>query len=319
MRQIDIPNSIGQRTIHNFLSRCDFLLRPDDVDIEICFPNKLVFMEPFGVAMLAAFGDDARNRNVNVRLEAESVTGLPYLKRMHVFDYLQVDYKPTIREGEGAGRFIPLIKVSNPDHLKEFIGDLMPLLHLDENSADAVGFCVSELVRNVLEHAGNSGAYVCAQFYKKHNRVSLGVADRGRGILNTLITNYPHLKTYRNAIPWSLRPGVTGASGAENAGAGLFVTKSIAKVSNSWFSLYSGDTCYRLERRSKDSHQVELFADPLSEPHQLWSDLRTWPGTVVAVDINIAELKYFRRWLEQISKVWAAERVPRPKRRIRFT
>jgi hypothetical protein len=314
MRQIEIPNSVRQHTIHNFLGKCSFLLNPEDEHVEICFPSRLVFMEPFGLAMLAAFGDDAHTRNVKITLETPDVTGLAYLKRMHVFEHLRIPYPSDIKEREEAGRFIPVTKVMGDEELKHFIGSLMPILHLDETSAMAVSYCVSELVRNVLEHAGSAGAYVCAQRYQG-SRVCVGVADRGRGILNSLRNNYPDMRTYREAIPFCLRPGVTGSKSFENAGAGLFFTKSLAKLSNSYFSIYSGDTCYRMLK----NQDLGLFPDPLADRHNLWTGLQSWPGTVVAVDLNTEELKQFPLLLSDISQVYQTTRTPKPRRKIRFT
>jgi anti-sigma regulatory factor (Ser/Thr protein kinase) len=98
-----------------------------------------------------------------------------------------------------------------------------------------IKYVITELVRNVLEHAVSPvGAMVCAQYFSKTERLSLGVADFGVGIRESIGT-FHHAPTDLEAIHLALRPGVTGATArlggnAQNAGAGLFFTKSIARV-----------------------------------------------------------------------------------------
>ncbi len=318
MRHIDLPTGLSQHAIRHFLSTCSFEIGNNEDAISIGSPKGVFFAEPFALSMLAAFGDEAASKNVSITLETPSVLGLRYAKRMRLFDFLKVSYDQSVREQEEAGRFIPIARVSSPDDLKAFIAQLMPLWHLPEESAAAVSYCVSELVRNVLEHAGPSSAYVCAQYYEEKQRVEIGVADRGKGILSSLLRNYSNLRSDQEALVEALKPGVTGSKSFENAGAGLFFTKSLAKLSCSYFSIYSGNACYRVRKSSPDG-QITLFADPLLDKHDLWGNLPYWPGTVVAVDINVGRLKQFRSTLAAIKQVYETGKQPKPKPKIHFS
>ncbi len=318
MRNIELPTGLSQHAIRHFLSACNFEVVGDEGTISIGSPKGVFFAEPFALSMLAALGDEAASKNINVTLETPSVSGLRYAKRMHLFEFLKVSYDQSVTEKEESGKFIPIARVANADALKAFIAQLMSLWHLPEESAAAVSYCVSELVRNVLEHAGPSCAYVCAQYYKEKQRVEIGVADRGKGILSSLHRNYPDLRTDQAAIVEALKPGVTGSKSFENAGAGLFFTKSLAKLSSSYFSIYSGKACYRV-RKSNPDGQITLFADPLLDKHDLWDNLEYWPGTVVAVDINVGRLKHFRSTLAAIKKAYETGKQPKPKQKIHFT
>ena len=108
---------------------------------------------------------------------------------------------------------------------------MIPLLHAPEEVADPIQYVVSEMVRNVLEHADSPvGAFICAQYYRDLERLSIGIADAGVGIRNSMARSHK-VTSSREAILLALQPGVTGVTARiggneSNAGAGLFFTKS---------------------------------------------------------------------------------------------
>ena len=132
---------------------------------------------------------------------------------------------------------------------------MIPLLHLEPEQAQTIGYVVSELVRNVIEHAdAQNGAVICAQYYKKSNSIRIGIADTGFGIKKTINQSYL-AKNDLEAIGLALRPGITGTTKKEggteqNAGAGLFFIKSIATVNRDFFIIYSGRGFYKLLKNS---------------------------------------------------------------------
>jgi hypothetical protein len=110
------------------------------------------------------------------------------------------------------------------------------------------------------------------------------------------------------ALRLAMQPGVTGASKAgmygatENAGAGLFITRAIAKATGGYFVLLSGDAVFRLRRlRTKDEPLV--YHDAFSDPrHDLWMLKSPWQGTVAAVEIateKIPDFQAFFKWIRQ--------------------
>jgi hypothetical protein len=83
------------------------------------------------------------------------------------------------------------------------------------------------MVRNSLEHSNSSvGAFVCAQYYRETQRIAIGIADAGIGVLSSM-SRYHKVRTSESALHLALQPGITGTTsrfgGNEfNAGAGLF-------------------------------------------------------------------------------------------------
>ncbi|MGH7265467.1 MAG: hypothetical protein ACREMB_11520 [Candidatus Rokuibacteriota bacterium] len=192
---------------------------------------------------------------------------------MKLFEHLGVPYDARpVTAREEAGRFLPVTQVSKREDVPTVIGNISALLHLqdDPESLSAVQYCVSELLRNVLEHSGSSdGAFVAAHRYAKKgpHRVTIAVADCGRGIADHLGQIHPEALTDdRVALGLSMRPGITGAKAgmygiSDNAGAGLFITRCMAKGTGGYFLLSSGRASYRLRRSRNDDEMIELYID----------------------------------------------------------
>lgn len=163
-------------------------------------------MEPIALAMVASWSAWCCKQGKSIQVHNLG-RHAGYAARMRLFQHLGVSFDLYLTEHEEAGRFLPLTQVAHQRDVGPVIGDISALLHLDDDpeSLAAVQYCVSELLRNMLEHSGaESGAFVCAHRYIKkprHNpekkvaqpipRVSIAVADCGQGISAHLGHNYP--------------------------------------------------------------------------------------------------------------------------------
>lgn len=278
--------------------------------------------------MIAAWGAWCRRHGLQVTVKNLG-RHTHYAARMKLFEHLGVDYDPHIVAREEAGRFLPVTQVADRTDLSGVIADISALLHLDSepDGLAAVQYCVSELIRNVLEHSASpDGAFVCAHRYtkKQPHRVTIAVADCGQGVAQHLGHAHPEaLKNETIALGLAMQPGVTGAipglyGTTDNAGAGLFITRSIAKGTGGYFLLYSGGAAYRLRRTSSPDKQIVLYFDALDEPrHDLWHFSAPWLGTVVVVEIRtdrIADFQGFFQWIRKQMPTRA-----QTTRRIRFT
>jgi hypothetical protein len=109
------------------------------------------------------------------------------------------------------------------------------------------------------------------------------------------------------SIQLALRPGITGAlpgtyGTPDNAGAGLFITRSIVKGSGGYFFLASGKAAYRLRRANDPAQQTMLMEDPFHERSDRWTFPHPWQGTVVALEIrtdHIADFEGYFSWIRQ--------------------
>jgi hypothetical protein len=230
-----------------------------------------------------------------------------YFERIGLFKVIGVSSGFTVTEHDPSGRFIPLSLIRTSDELPKFITEMVPLLHIIEPEySEPIRYVMSELIRNVLEHANSPfGALVCAQYYPDSSTIRIGVVDRGVGIKRTITVSHPASDDLA-AIGLALTPGITGTTtrkmgGTElNAGAGLFFIKSIAKVNKDFFVIYSENAMYKLLRDEK----AKLNPDPFTDKHSESNDLPYWQGTAVGIDISLKRHKKFDELLDLIREVY---------------
>lgn len=319
--RIYLPNSA-------FLGNIDPFLRTFDISnpkrLEITANKKWISIHPVVLSMVASIGLKVGKSNVHCeKLEAASKH---YFERIGLFKILGIKSNIQITEHEPAGRFIPLTQIKSSNELTKFITEMIPLLHLEPKQAEPIRYVVSELVRNVLEHAeSDSGAILSAQYYKKSNTIRIGIADTGVGIKKTINRSY-NAPTHLEAIKLALTPGITGTTRREggtefNAGAGLFFIKSIAKVNRDFFMIYSGNAMYKLLKSKQDEKHVGLYADPFKDRHSKAENFPFWTGTVVGIDLSLNATKEFSVLLDLLRETYAKtirERKKAKYRRPRF-
>jgi len=297
--KIHIPNSAFLGNIDPFIRSFD----PSDPEsLSITLNPHWTSVHPVVLSMIAAVGLNVDPKKITIdKLEAKSSA---YLVRMGLLRMLNISCDTIVQERAAEGRFIPLRQVRTSDELVEFITEMIPLLHTDPEHAKTISYIVSELGRNVLEHAMSpNGAILCAQYYKKSNTIRLGIADTGYGIKKT-ITQSHVAKTDLDAIRLALWPGITGTT--QNAGAGLFFVKAIASLNKDFFVLYSGNGFYKL--LIKKSKKIKLYADPFNDRHSKVDKLPYWQGTLVGVDISLNQTREYSELLNAIREMYFALR-----------
>jgi anti-sigma regulatory factor (Ser/Thr protein kinase) len=310
--KIHIPNSAFLGNIDPFLAA----FAPENPDIlEITTNDRWISIHPVVLCILASLGASVKR----VKIDDVTATSRHYLTRMGLYDYLGLESPDTILAHEPAGRFIPITQIRDSAELSTFLEDMIPLLHLPLEQSQSMRYIVSELVRNVLEHAHTDlGAFVCAQYYKKSNSIRLGIVDRGIGIRKSMSYAYRILgEDDLNAIKLALMPGITGTTTREggtayNAGAGLFFIKSIAAINGNLFMLYSGKGMYKLLKAKKP----RLYADPDHDNHSEKNSLPTWQGTAVGIDISLDSNEAFTELLSAIRNTYTD--AVRERRKARY-
>lgn len=327
MPKLVIPNSVALQNVRAFIANN----RPFEEDANeavLEFHPQWVHMEPIALSMAAAWGKWAKRKGFSLRA-VNLGRKTAYAGRMKLFEHLGIDFDPGLVEREAAGRFVPLAQVMSSGDVRRVISDISALLHLHEDpeTLSAVQYCISELLRNVLEHSASpDGAFVCAHRYttSEPHRVTIAVADCGRGVAAHLGRVYPEATNNDEvALGLAMRPGITGAIAGQygtpdNAGAGLFITRSIAKGSGGYFFMLSGDAAYRLRRARNDEEMAELYFDAYEEPwHDRYRFGSSWLGTAVSVEIRTEKIGDYDNFFQ-----WIFQRIPRRETRrgrIRFT
>jgi anti-sigma regulatory factor (Ser/Thr protein kinase) len=297
--KIHLPNSA-------FLGNIDPFLRGFDEScpekLEITANKKWISVHPVVLSMIAALSLTVESSNV--KCEEIKAGSKHYFVRMKLFDFLNIKSDIDIVEHDPTGRFIPLTQIKKSEELTKFVTEMIPLLHLDPKQTESISHIITELVRNVLEHSNSeNGAILCAQYYKKSNSIRIGIVDTGVGIKKTINFSHP-ARTDLEAIRLALIPGITGTTKREggtasNAGAGLFLIKSIANVNRDFFMIYSGRGMYKLLKRKPDS-KIKLYPNPFDDKHSKDDKMSYWKGTVVGIDISLDQMKEFSILLDLI-------------------
>jgi len=303
--KIFLSNQGNLRNFKSFVESVD-LSHPNR--LEISTHDKWVTVHPVNLVISAALAIQVGKENTEIAGQVPE-TGR-YLDRMGLYDLTKTFSPFVYRKKEEVGRFIPIKIIKTSNDQSRFITDMIPLLHLSEKNASVVKYVIGELVRNVIEHSfAKDGAVVAAQYYKKTNRVSIGICDTGIGIWKSM-NNYWHPKTDLDAIKLALTPGITGTTRreggtADNAGAGLFFIKSIAKITRNYFVIYSGSAEYTLLKYKKRIKGMpRLYANPERDSHNETNTAPSFQGTVVAVDISLDETPEFNDLLSSIGDVY---------------
>lgn len=302
--KIHIPNSAFLGNIESFVSKFD---PSNPSKLEVTSNEDWISIHPVVVSMVIALADEVKNNSGKINCESFTAKSKSYLIRMGLIESL-IETIDEIQEHEPSGRFIKTTRINTSDELHKFITDMVPLLHATPEQVYPIKYVMSELVRNVIEHSRSDiGAIVTAQYFKKTNRISIGVVDRGIGIKTSLDRYYP-TDSDKQAISLALKPGVTGTTrkigGTEfNAGAGLFFTKSIAKVSKNFFFVYSGDSFYKLHK-TPIGKQVRLYVNPEQDKSKFATQIPYWQGTAVGIDISMDMSQEFDALLEMIRRVY---------------
>ena len=315
--KIHFSNQDNLRNIRRFVQSLDF---SNPKKLSISTHDKWATVHPANLVFAAALALGAGKEN------SEIVGDIPqsgiYLDRMGLFNFVHTQSPFHYSQKEPSGRFIPITIIKTADDQSRFIADMVPLLHLSEKNATVVKYVIGELVRNVLEHAqANNGAIVAAQYYKRTNRIGLGICDTGIGLKQSLDTFWKP-KTDLEAIYLALTPGITGTTYLEggtfdNAGAGLFIIKSISKMTRNYFAIYSGNAEYTLLKYPKRLKGFpKLHSSPMKDRHNETDSAPHFAGTLVGVDISLDETDELNVLLTSIGRVH--DEAIRERKRIKY-
>jgi hypothetical protein len=155
-----------------------------------------------------------------------------------------------------------------------------------------LGFAMTEMFRNVLEHSQASRLGYCAQYWPSKDMVEVGVLDAGIGIGAALGRN-PHLNIENDlhALHLAVLPGVSGTAfeGVRrdpydywaNSGFGLYMTSSICREGGE-FLICSGRAGLSLKDDEKEEITMETAGTALR--------LRIRPSRVSKLSTRLAAL-----------------------------
>lgn len=310
----------NQGTLQNFRNFAETLDFDEPEKLEITMDKKWVNANPAQLALTVALA--LKVGKDKAEIIGPVPTSARYLDRMGLYDFVKtVSPFSEYDHREPSGRFVPITVIKDSADQSRFVTDMIPLFHLDAQNSRILSYIIGELARNTLEHAhSQDGAVVVAQYYKKSNRISFAICDTGIGLWKSLQIWHP--KTDKEALTLALTPGVSGTTRkiggtADNAGAGLFFIKSIAKISRGYFVIFSGNSTYTLLKTRPDVKN-KLYSDPFRDHYAFSDKISRFDGTLVAVDIKLDKTLEFAKLLGEIRDVFEVAIAERKRNNIRM-
>ena len=307
----------------------DYFLKNIDLSepsyLEIKTRGNWLNVHPAALVFAAALAQTVGKERTTIENTAGK-SGL-YLDRMGLYKFSTSPSPYRYASHEETGRFVPIRQVRNADEQSRFISDLIPILHLDPEKSQLIYYVMGELIRNVLEHSlSKNGAFVAAQYRPKGHVLSFGVCDTGIGLYRSLSRLHAPQDDV-DTIRLALTPGVSGTSFSDtvwtedNAGAGLYIVKNLARMTRHYFVIYSGTALYKLLKYDKRTLRARIHSDPFDDKHKITQNLPNFSGTLIGIDIALDNAENFNLLMEDIKKSFSQtirERKQRQYRKVRF-
>lgn len=160
----------------------------------------------------------------------------------------------------------------------------------DPETREVIKYVLVELIRNVLQHSRWHEANVVFQRLRRvggRAAIEVAVFDEGIGIFEALRGFHPELQTADAAVVKALEPHISGAfekgltGTSQNAGLGLFVISELAKRTVGRLLISTRGATVLLEGDEEGNGSIRRLLP------------RGFPGTLVAFEIDIGEVKDF--------------------------
>jgi anti-anti-sigma regulatory factor len=272
---ITLPTFFSARSAQEAITACWEIASAEGVvDVDA---HDLKFVDPFGMALLAATFYKVNQHGGAVRVHCLNAQLSGYLRRMDLFQGVEL-VDCAAMQGQRQDRADALVEVTRLEQRRDVdeaalrltraLVGRMPAANRDMPSdgmsgyteedrlAEPIQYAFNELLENALTHArragyGNACVWVACQYYPKSDLVRLGVVDNGCGFLETL-RGHPALsqETHLAAILAALQPRVSCnrdlrlLADSVNQGVGLTTTQRIAARAGGCLYIASGDAIH---------------------------------------------------------------------------
>ncbi len=311
------------------LKSLNYFLRNNDLEdsssLTITTSSNWLNIHPACISFAAALAAEVGKENAQIVTEVDRAA--MYLDRMGLYKFVRSQCAVAYTQHEETGRFIPVTQVQTNTEQSQLIADLHPILHLSPEKSETIKYVLGELIRNVIEHSmSRNGAFVTVQYVAAKEKLSIGICDTGVG-LRASLEKYHAPVDDMDAIRLALMPGVSGTTAREggtgdNAGAGLYIVKSIAKITRNYFVIYSGDSAYKIHKYDKRvKYGPRLNENPFADKHSAYDNLPNFGGTLIGIDLTLTDTEDFSKMLERIKVSYSQairERKNRKYKEVKF-
>lgn len=239
--------------------------------------SKIEFFSPFGMLVCSRALKSFRDEQSDCEFLLVDWERHTYPAHMGFFQAFGAEFGNPPGEAPGNARYLPINLLDlnlmradarrNMTVVQNVIEDeafrLAAVLVQDasDDLRELLGFAMTEMFRNVLEHSEAAQIGYCAQYWPTKDQVEVGILDSGRGVRAALGAN-PHLniESDQHALHLALLPGVSGTmyegvrqdpyDGWANSGFGLYMTSGICRSAGD-FLICSGNGGVKLQGEEK--------------------------------------------------------------------
>lgn len=249
-------------------------------------------LQPWMLATIALFSRKERNLRIFPICEKGRSTAR-FANELGLMRVINGEDDATYQE---KGRSVKLHRISDFAKIENLAHDIAELAikedetdeYIDpEETKNALGYILVELLRNVIQHSGDTnGGIVVAQRmdagkdYETEKAIQICVADNGCGIFNSLKEMHSDIPDNRTALERALWPSLSGkfpkgsSGSSQNAGMGLFIISELVKRLAGRMLIASGNDALLLEGSIEegDSNKIDFLECEFE-------------GTLIVVDI----------------------------------
>jgi anti-sigma regulatory factor (Ser/Thr protein kinase) len=240
---IRIPSKVGSNIIADFAAAIKLWQqkRPDDVltldfsSVEHPYTN--------GMLPIIATITELRAKNLKIKIKLPFNPKIKNLFNATNWSYFLDPQKNTKSEAT-HDRHLVTRQFTDDKEVANIIRDFMDVvlrnMSIPKDIISALEWSVNEICDNVLNHSESQfGGFVQLTTFVKNDVISFGVADAGRGILNSLKEGIPTLQTDLQAIGEAIKAGVTRNKEA-GQGNGLAGSLRITTMTGGSLDIISG-------------------------------------------------------------------------------
>jgi anti-sigma regulatory factor (Ser/Thr protein kinase) len=200
------------------------------------------YLDPAAIAFIAVVGRELQMAGRRLGFTGDKAV-MNYLSRLDLFSTLDLHYEEGFRRYPGLGRFVPVAAVTDTSSVQVIVRQVceMALRYVPDSRefVPAMEWVVNELVDNITTHAFSmSGGMVCAQYFPNGRRITVGIADRGLGIKDSLAESHSTGSDFE-AIKLATKRGITRSKDV-GQGNGLAGSVQIVGLNSGELHIFSG-------------------------------------------------------------------------------
>ncbi len=247
--EIVLPKYVFESNLGELLARLGEARRHS----EVCFDfERVVYYIPAAIVSVVSTVNELHGQRVECSfVNCENCEAFRYLQRIDLFTQVGLNLPEDFRRRSGSSDFIPVERIDPASKIAELSALLGECVDPGNGAAkQMIEWASGECILNCRQHSRAIG-YVSAQYAAKRDFARIGVADCGRGILESFRSNgsrfYREGMNDTEAIALAIRPNVSSTADlphmygiSPNRGVGLSMLRDLVRQTLGYMLVISG-------------------------------------------------------------------------------